>query len=214
MADLTLIGYRYSVYTRVAKMVLAEKGLSYSYTEADPFRDPPEAHLQAANPFLRVPVLQHGDFTLYETTAISHYIDGLRPAPALVPDSPPAAARMRQIIGIVDSDAYRVLVRQVYSHAVFRPAFGVSFDAAIIEAGRAAAPRILAALEGIAAEGLQLGAGPVSLADLHLAPMIAAFVAAPRGRDMLDAHSALAAWFARIQTLPAFAETSVALPRG
>jgi glutathione S-transferase len=207
MDDLTLLGYRYSVYTRVVRMVLAEKRQQVTYIETDPFSDTPDASLLGVNPFGRVPVLLHGRFALYETAAITRYIEQLFPDPALIPEDPAAAARMQQVIGIVDSDAYRVLVRQVYSHAVFRPALGEASDPAAINAGFAAAPRILAALDSIAAEGLQLRSEPPSLADMHLAPMIAAFAMVPAGLDLLRGYPYLYEWYLRISTRDSFRGT-------
>src|SRR6478752_2434516 len=56
------------------------------------------------HPFGRVPILDHGDFRLYETQAILRYVDtlGSATAPSLQPRDARAAARMNQIIGIVD----------------------------------------------------------------------------------------------------------------
>ena len=42
------------------------------------------SHL-ALHPFNRVPVLQHDDFTLYETSAIVSYLEDTFPNPALQP---------------------------------------------------------------------------------------------------------------------------------
>ena len=42
------------------------------------------SHL-ALHPFDRVPIFQHGDFTLYETSAIATYVDEAFEGPALSP---------------------------------------------------------------------------------------------------------------------------------
>lgn len=207
MGDLTLFGYRWSVYTRVVRMLLAEKGIAPSYVEVDPFAERADPVLRKVSPFDRVPVLRHGDFTLYETAAITCYLDEVFPDPAFRPAEARAAARMRQVIGIVDSDAYPVLVRMVYAEGVFRPADGERCDTVVLADGLARAPRVLSALEAIAAEGMQLAPGTVSLADFHLAPMIAAFAALPDGADMLAGYPALAAWFEDAAARPGFVAT-------
>jgi glutathione S-transferase len=67
--------YRYSVYLHIVRMVLAEKGVSYSHTEVNPFTsDMPEQYLKL-HPFRRVPTLAHDDYVLYETQAITRYVD-------------------------------------------------------------------------------------------------------------------------------------------
>jgi glutathione S-transferase len=117
---LILHGYRYSVYQRIARLTLAEKGVAYEQTEVNPFApDVPAAYL-ALHPFGRVPALVHDGFALYETAAITRYIDRTFPGAALQPAEPRALARMDQIIGVVDAYAYWPLVRQVFSHRVFR----------------------------------------------------------------------------------------------
>jgi len=190
-----LTGYRYSIYTRIARLALIEKGVAHDLAEADPFADPPPADLLALNPFGRVPVLEHDGFCVYETAAILRYVDACFPGPALVPAEPRAAARMAQVIGIADAHGYPPLVRQVYAQLVFRRFEGLAPDPAEVTAGLAAAGPVLDALEAIAAEGLQLAGGPLSLADLHLAPMIAALASAPEGAALLAARPALALWW-------------------
>ena len=110
---LVLHGYRYSVYLRIARLALAEKGVAYDRVEVNPFApDVPAAYL-ALHPFGRVPALVHDGFALYETGAITRYIDRAFSGPALQPTGPQALARMDQIIAIVDAYAYWPMVRQV-----------------------------------------------------------------------------------------------------
>lgn len=204
---LRLTGYRYSIYTRIARLVLIEKGVAHEVAEVDPFADPLPADLLSLNPFGRVPVLQHDGFTLYETAAILRYVDAAFPGPALVPADAPRAARMAQVIGIADAHGYWPLVRQVYAQRVFRRFEGLTPDAAEVVTGLAAAGPVLDALEAIAAEGLQLAGGPLSLADLHLAPMIAAFASAPEGAALLAARPALALWWQQMAQRPSLIAT-------
>src|SRR5215831_20733088 len=100
---LMLHGYRYSVYVRIARLVLAEKGVAYDRVEVNPFALPVPADYLALHPFGRVPTLVHDGFVLYETGAIIRYVDRSFAGPALQPDSPRTLARMDQLIGIIDS---------------------------------------------------------------------------------------------------------------
>lgn len=212
-AGVALTGFRHSVYTRVARIALAEKRVDHDYEEHDPFA--PGA--RGSHPFGRVPVLRHGDFTIYETAAITDYIDRAFDGPALMPRDSTAAARVVQVIGIVDAYGYWPLVRQVYSHAVYRPVLGEPAAPEIIAEGLEAAPEVLGALDALAAEGLVLNGG-FTRADCHLAPMIAAFASAPQGAAMLGDFPRLAAWWAMVRTRPSVVETDVPLspesPRG
>jgi len=208
---LTVYGYRYSVYTRIAKMALATRGLSYQMIETDPFADPPDARLRAVNPFHRVPVLDHDGFVLTETAAITRYLARAFQGAALVPDTAQAAARMDQVIAIADAYGYWPLVRQVFSHAVFRPATGAPSDDALIAEGLAAAKPVLRVLDDIARGGLVLNGREVTLADLHLAPMIGYFVMSDAGRRAFENYAALGAWWDVMQQLAAYQTTDPGL---
>ena len=121
---LMLHGYHYSVYVRIARLVLAEKEVAYDRAEVNPFAANIPAGYLALHPFGRVPTLVHDGFVLYETGAITRYIDRAFPGPALQPASPRAQARMDQMVGIVDAYGYWPMVRQVFSNRVFRSAAG------------------------------------------------------------------------------------------
>jgi glutathione S-transferase len=209
---LVLHGYRYSVYVRIARLALAEKGVAYERVEVNPFAPDVPADYLALHPFGRVPTLVHDGFALYETGAISRYVDRTFSGPALQPGQPQALGRMDQIIGVVDSYGYWPLVRQVFSHRVFRPAAGQPVDEAEVGRGLAGAAKVLAALEALAAADAFLIGPALSLADLHLGAMIAYFAAASEGAALLATHPLLAAWWMHLSRRPSFAATDPGLP--
>ena len=96
---------------------------------------------------------------------------------------------MDQIIGVVDAYGYWPLVRQVFSHRVFRPRLGQPADEAEIAKGLAAAVKVLAALEKLMADDAFLVGPTLSLADLHLGAMLAYFVQAARRRRLAAADT-------------------------
>jgi len=212
LSSLVLHGFRYSVYVRIARLTLAEKGVAYEQVEVNPFApDLPASHLEL-HPFGRVPALVHEGFALYETGAITRYIDRVFPGPALQPIDPRALARLDQIVAVVDSYAYWPLVRQVFSQRVFRPRLGQPGDDGEIARGMAAAPKVLAALEALASADAFLVGPRLSLADLHLGAMLAYFVQAPEGAALLPDYPRLAAWWTRLATRPSFGATDPGLP--
>jgi glutathione S-transferase len=209
---LILHGYRYSVYVRIVRLVLAEKGLAYERVEVNPFSaDVPASHL-ALHPFGRVPALVHDGFALYETGAIVRYLDRAFPQPALQPQGPRKLARMDQIMGVTDAYAYWPLVRQVFVHDVVRPHMGTAGDTEELEKGLAAAAKGLDALEDLAAADPWLTGPEISLADFHLGAMVAYFAQSPRGAELLAARPRLAAWWRRLGARPSFTATEPGLP--
>jgi glutathione S-transferase len=207
-----LHGYQYSVYSWIARLALAEKGVEYDWIEVNPFApDMPQSYL-ALHPFKRVPALVHDGFEIYETGAITRYVDEAFPGPALQPADHRLRARCNQFLSIVDSYAYWPLVRQVFSHRVFRARLGGPSDAAEIEKGLAAASGVLAALERLVADAEYLCGAEISLADIHLAPMIGYFAMAEEGAALLKRHRKLANWWATMSARQTYRATMPRLP--
>ena len=206
-AMLSLTGYRFSVYTRIVRLVLAEKALDLSYVEVDPFDPATAARLSDQHPFRRVPILTHDGHSFYETAAILRYLDAAFPDPALTPVLPTAIARMQQVIGIVDCYAYPALIRKAFSHAIFRPRQGLRAHPAAICDGLSESRGILRALDDIAHEGEVLNGRTVTLADFHLIPMIDCFRLIPAGAALLADQPALSAWWDVMALRPSTIDT-------
>lgn len=212
---IVLHGYRYSVYLRIVRMVLAEKAVPYRRVEVNPFAsDMPKDYLEL-HPFRRVPTITHDGYVLYETQAITRYIDEAFPGASLQPVHPRQRARMTQIISVIDAYGYLPMVRQVFSQRVFGPLIGRAVDEAQLRAGIENSSRVLGALESIVApDGPVAGGRDWSLADFHLAPMIAYLSAAPEGELVIAERAKLAAWFGVIRERASFRDTDPGLPNG
>jgi len=206
----TLHGYCFSVYNRVAWMALHEKGTEYTRVELNPFAPDVPASYRELHPFGKVPVLCHGNFTLFETCAITRYIDAAFEGTSLTPARPQSVARMAQAIAIMDNYGYWPMVRQVFSHRVWLQ--GQAASEAEIAAGLKTAVQVLGALEKIASEKRVLDGAHFTLADCHLAPMFDYFLRADEGRDAMSRYPALSAWWHSVSLLPSFCETDPGLP--
>lgn len=211
MTGLILHGFRQSVYVRVARLALYLRGLDYALHEIDPFAD--GAAAGNPHPMNRIPVLDHDGFRLFETRAILAYLDRAFPGEPLLPADPHKAARAMQVQGIVDAYGYWPMVRQVFVATAQAQATGRSRDGAMLAEGLAAAAPVLRMLEGIADEGHVLAGPGLTLADLHLAPMMAYFTVAPEGAAALAAHPALRRWWQGMRAHPAMAATDPGLPQ-
>lgn len=213
MADPVIVhGYRFSVYNQIVRMTLQHKGVICTSVEVDLFTDPvPESYLEM-HPFGRVPVLSHGDFQIYETAAITRYIDEAFDGRSLVPAEVEKAARMTQVISIIDNYGYWPMVRQVASQRVFAPLYCQVSDEAVIAKGMQKSQIVLTALDKIAREGLVLDSQQITLADCHLAPMVGYFVQANEGEKELKTHESLGRWWNWISCQQSFLDTSPPLP--
>ena len=195
-----LYGYQYSVYNWIARFTLLSKQVEYQTIEINPFNDLSEEYLRL-HPFGRVPVLSHGSFKLFETSAITRYVDRAFTGRPLQPTDADALARMDQVISVIDNYAYWPMVRQVFSHAFFRPQIGEEASLEEIGSGLEAAGKVLAFLEDVATESRILTGDRITLADCHLAPMISYFVKADEGKAVLLSHNALQNWWDRISAM-------------
>ncbi|WP_019172248.1 glutathione S-transferase family protein [Pseudaminobacter salicylatoxidans] len=210
--SVTLHGYRYSVYLRIARLALVEKGVSWDHEEVDPFAETIPADYLALHPFGRVPTLVHDGFALYETTAIIRYVDEAFPGEPLQPSDARRRARMNQMIAIADSYGYWPMVRQVFTQRVFNVASGLAPDEAVLAEGLRGSRRVLAALEDLAAGGDFLVGDRLSLADLHVGAMVACFTAAQEGAAELRAFPKLRGWWQAMRGRDSFGQTEPGLP--
>lgn len=201
---LTLTGFRDSVYTWSVRWALSELGVPCHYDEVNPFA----GGAVPGHPFGLVPVLQQGDFALYETAAILGYLDRMQDEPRLFPPDPRAAARMAQVMSVAGTQVYWPLVRQVYSNGWYLPNEGQVGDGAAVRDGLTRARVVLGALEAVAQEGLVLTGDDLTLADLMLAPMLVCFARVPDGAAVLADYPALEGWLDRMRARPHLREST------
>ncbi|WP_162906496.1 glutathione S-transferase family protein [Algihabitans albus] len=192
MTTPVLYGADYSVYTRIARLAFAEKGVAYDFETLDIFakETAPPAWYGTLHPFAKIPALRHGELQLYETQAILRYIDAAFAGPALTPDAPPDIGRMAQVMSVADSYAYPRLVWGI----LVPERKGRSLAPGTLEAGALC----LTALDTLLAEPFFLGEA-LTLADLHVAPMLIYLALAPSGPALLSRQKRLQSWLARLQ---------------
>ncbi|MBK8160011.1 MAG: glutathione S-transferase family protein [Rhodospirillaceae bacterium] len=203
-----LFGAHYSVYVRIARLALLEKGIAHDTHEVDIFAaGGPPADYMRLNPFARIPTLVHGDFALYETTAITRYVDEAFAGARLQPTDAMARARMNQIISIADNYLYRPLVWGIYVARDEAAKNNVALDQAPFDAAVATSRLALAALAGLCDGGEWLSGPALSLADLHVAPMIAYGCLTAEGLALLREQPRLVRWWERMNARPSMAAT-------
>jgi glutathione S-transferase len=159
------------------------------------------------HPFGRVPVIDHGDYRLYETQAILRYLDAAFPEPSLQPDEPRASGRMAQIIGINDWYFFpKVAAVIVFNRIVGPVLMGKTPDEAAIADAMPMAQTCIDELGRLLGNQTFLVGDRVSLADLMLAPQLDFFQATREGRRLLDG-TVLADWLCRMNQRPSMLRT-------
>ena len=200
-------GADYSVYVRIVRLVLAEKGIDYELVPVDVFAagGVPAWYFEH-HPFGRIPAFEHDGARLFETSAIARYVDEAFDGPVLQPKDPRARATMNQIIGMLDAYAYRSMVWDVAVERLEKE----TPDEALIASGLSQASTTLQALSSLKAPGPWLLGDQLTLADLHAASIIGYFVKVSDGQKLLAEFPEILGWWARIPARPSFARTEKA----
>lgn len=200
MGQATLFGAAYSVYARIARLVMEEAGMSYDLAEIDVFsKDGVPADYAARHPFGKIPAFEHDGYRLFETDAIAQYVIGVTGNRDLLPEGPRERSRAVQIMRIMDNYAYPSLVWGVF---VEEAEHGRPVELDEIDRAR----NVLAALDSLR-QGSFLAGDQLTLADLWAAPMFACFRLAPTGGRLLGDFPALQAWADRMLARPSLMAT-------
>lgn len=207
----TLYGFQRSTYVNVARLVLYAKGVSFEFhdTEAEMYSD---AHRER-HPFGRVPVLAHGDFRLYETSAIALYVDEAFAGPPLQPRDLRRRAKMHQWISSLSAYFYPYMIYYLVHERVVFADLGIEADEAVVAAAVPKARRALEVMQAALAGGTPYIVDDTpTLADYFLLPTLTALGFAPEGMQALADFPRIGAWLARMSALPAIAQLRATLP--
>lgn len=197
-----------SPFGRAVLAMLEEKGAAYSLAPVAPGMLRSPEHL-ARHPFGRVPVLDHGDFRLYETQAILRYLDRVLPTPALTPADPKRAARMDQAMNVNDWYLFHGVGNVIIFHRVIGPrVMGLAPDEAAIAAAMPKARTVFNELAHLLGGQDYFAGDTLSLADLLLAPHVEFFSMVPEWAELGVPHANLVTWLARMQARPSLQTTT------
>jgi glutathione S-transferase len=206
MTDIVVHGIPGSPFLRAVQMGLEEKRATYRVHAMAPGEHKSETFL-LKHPFGRVPLFEHGDFTLYETQAILRYIDDVFPEPPFEPNDHRAAARMNQIIGINDWYFFPKAAAVIVFQRIIGPVLlGTATDEAAIAAAMPMARICIAELNRLLGTAPFLAGGALSIADLILAPQLDFFAETPEGKSLLQG-SRLQQWLDRMNARPSMQAT-------
>jgi glutathione S-transferase len=208
MSTIIVHGIPGSPYVRKPLLTCEEKGVPYRIAAMafGPGVTKSPEHL-ARHPFGRIPTIEHGDFKLYEAQAIMRYIDRAFDGPPLTPADPRAAARMDQVMNIVDWYVMPSISAGIGFNRVVKPRFGMPVDEAAVAAALPMAKTCVEALEDILGGNAYFAGDAVSLADLAAIAHLELFAQSPEGADLL-AGSPLLGWIERMNERPSVQKTT------
>lgn len=211
MPQVTVFGFARSTYVKIVQLILTEKGVDYQFHDTESEMYLP-VHLDR-HPFGRVPVLQHGDFILYETSAIAAYVEEVFAGPKLTPEEPRQRARINQWISNLNDYFYPQMIYRIGHERLVYPELGIAGSDAIVESALPHATRALEVMAKELADGRQFITGDrVTLADFFLLPTLFAFALTPEGRKLMPQFPAIERWKAGMEALPSVIRLNASLP--
>ena len=211
MPDPIVYGFPRSTFVNIVRLILTHKDVAYSFHDLEPVMGKPE-HL-ALHPFNRVPILKHGDLTIYETSAIAAYVDEAFGGASLTPKDVKARARMNQWIGAVNSYYYPYMIYHVSHERNVFPELGIPTDEKVVAH---ALPEIETGLQVLERELVHgktyLLGSELTLADYYLLPCTYSFSFAPEAKAMYPKYPAFSRWRESMEGLPTVKKLRAALP--
>ena len=211
MSDPIVYGFIQSTFVNIVRLVLTHKDVPYTFHDLESVMGKPE-HL-ALHPFNRVPILGHGDFTVYETSAIVSYIDEAFAGPKLTPRDVRARARMNQWISAVNSYYYPYMIYHVTHERRVFPELGIPSDEKVVAHALPKVELGLQEVERTLSHGEDYLVGSeLSLADFYLLPSSFSFSQIEEGRTMYPKFPAFCRWRERMENLETTKKLRAILP--
>ena len=208
MSDFIVHSIPGSPFNRAVLATLEEKHARYKFAPLAFGATRQEPHI-SRHPFGRMPVLEHGDFVLYETQAILRYLDRVTPGPALTPADPKAAARMDQLMNICDWYLFQGVGNVIGFERVIKPLIRDDVaDEAAIAAAMPAAHLVFNELSRLLGAKAYLADEIVTLADLMVASHVDFLSATPEWAILTANTPNLVTWLSRVTARASFKATT------
>jgi glutathione S-transferase len=167
MAELEIMGVPFSNYVRSIRMLCEEKGITYKLTPSRP--QSPE--VKAIHPAGQIPVMRHGNVTLFESKAIATYLDRTFPGQRFIPDDTLEAAQVEQWVSYGNVKVDRWIMREFVVPSVFFDKTKGP-DTARIAAALPEIEKCCKALDDAVAHTGHLVGSRLTYADMNVIPML------------------------------------------
>jgi glutathione S-transferase len=206
---ITIHGIFGSPFVRELRIALEEKGLPWDWAPFPLGAQKQEPYI-SLHPFGKIPAIVDDGFVLYESQAILRHIDRKAPAPALIPGDPRQAARMDQLLCIVDCYLWPTACRPINFNRLIAPRIGLVPDEQAVADGVPLAEVAVRAIADLQGGHRYLAGDTLSLADIAVVVHLDALAITPEGAPIVAAHPGLVAWLAEMRARPSVRNAAVA----
>jgi len=189
MTELEIIGAPQSNYVRSVRIACEEKGVAYKLSAIRPHT--PE--VDAIHPFGKIPVMRHGNVTLFESKAIATYIDKAFAGPKLFPDDAGLCGQIEQWVSATNTTI--IPATNGYLRWYFFP--GTADGKPDRDAIEKAIPDMTQKVEALdkAVAGGFLAGGVFTYADMNILPVLAYLKDTPESGALMRESKHLMKYF-------------------
>lgn len=205
--SITLYGTPSSTYVRTVRLLLAEANIDYELKDINIFNgDNKTEEYLAKHPFGKVPALEVDGMKIYETAAITYYLNQKLGAGKFAPADILGQTRMQQIISIIDNYLYPSAVRTIVIQNLIVPSQGGQTDSEAVQNAIAPSKKALAAIEHLFTSTPFLVGSLISLADFYLIPIFIYLEKTPQFNAVTANTPKLRIWWNEVKILQSVTE--------
>ena len=205
--SIILYGTPVSTYVRTVRLLLAEAKINYELKDIGIFNgDNETADYLAKHPFGKVPALEVDGIIVYETAAITYYINQKLAGARFAPLDLLGQTRMMQIIGIIDSYLYDPAIQTIVIQNLIVPSQGGETDKEAVQKAIAPTQKALKAIEDLFI-GIPFSVSSlISIADFYLIPIFIYLEQTPQFEEVTANTPRLKAWWNEVKILASVKE--------
>jgi glutathione S-transferase len=199
---LKIFGHPGSTCTRKVLMTLAETNTPHEFTVVDFAKGEHKMEPNVARqPFGRVPALDDDGFQMFESRAMSRYLND-RATGKLVPADAKARAKMEQWISVETSEFSPQAMKFVYQYVFHRQQ-----DPAVLEAAGKALDHVCTVMDKQLSSTPYLAGAEFTLADVCFMPYLEYVMNTP-AKEIVEKHAPVMAWWKKISARPTWAKAT------
>lgn len=204
MPKILVYGTPISTYVRTVRLLLEEAGADYDLKSVGIFNgENTSAEYLAKHPFGKVPTVEVDGEVIYESAAITSYLDTILADGKFSPADPLPRSRMHQMVAIVDNYLYPAAILTIVIQRLIVPSQGGQTDEAAVKAAVAPAQKAISAIESLTIDSPYLLGSEVSIADFYLIPIFIYLSKTPEFDEVMAQAPKLQAWWQTVGELPA-----------
>ena len=207
MPNITLYGTPVSTYVRTVRLLLAGANVDYDLKDIGIFNgDNKTDDYLSKHPFGKVPTIVIDGETIYETDAITYYVNEKFAGGKFSPSDLLLRTRMYQIMAIANSYLYAPAIGTLTIENLIVPSQGGETNQAAVEAAIAPTKTALEAIEKLVKASPYLLGSDINIADFYLIPIFIYLSQTPQFEAVTAQTPQLKTWWEKAQTLPSVKE--------